>query len=160
MSSNSFRLADDTSLSIGGRLVVVVVNEETEERSAFYHSSGTHGGADSGQWCPFHGLSLYAGQLWFVKAGVDRKLALDDTWEAEAAQWLAAQEIPEPTITTTGKFHKKGMTTAERLAILDDLEAAQKWLDFAGCQPRQDMYPFSTYLPHLREMAKDGLSYN
>jgi hypothetical protein len=131
--TSSFRIADDLAFTVSRRRVVVVVNEDTEQRMAFYQSSGRNGGAVAGQWVPFHGFCTGWGGIWFIKQESGKAA---QGWMADAAAWLADAELPADTATLDLPW---GTVTPQlRLQTLAHVEQLNGWLQFAGVPQRTD----------------------
>lgn len=135
----TFRLADSLSFSVSGRPVVIVINEDTEERQAFYRSSGRNGGAEEGEWCPFHGWRWSFGTFWFIKRAEGIKRADAGSWQQRAAAWLSITDLPTPL-----RDHKwsgrvfRDADFAGKMRILRSVETCNEWFDFHGVPQRED----------------------
>jgi len=131
----TFRLADQIAFTVSNRKVVVVVNDDSGERQAFYQSSGRNGYTAEGEWAPFHGWRIAFGTFWFIKTGEGQKRATPGSWEAAACEWLQTAEIPEPTREHDWKPFRDG-DFGTKMRILRSVEAMNEWLDFHGVPDR------------------------
>ena len=139
MTRTAYRIADDNVLTVSGRSVCVVVNDDTGERMAFYRSSGRNGGAAAGAWCPVHGFRYAPGYggVWFVKHSDARKLANDGTEWHRMAAWLTANP---PTVGDVVIDFPRWSRTDGRviMSILREIDTANRYLTFLGVPDRAD----------------------